>query len=70
MIFTLADMKKILQCVSAKTFFPKYTRIKSYTHKMRGKNGVGKPVDFTHQDIVQIKKGVVKMTNDILKKLS
>jgi hypothetical protein len=62
-------MKDVLSCIYAKRFFTKYTTIKSYTHKMRGKNGVGQPVGFSNDEKAQIKKGIVRMTNDILKKI-
>lgn len=62
-------MKQILECISAKRFFTKYTRIKSYVHKMRGKNGVGNPVNFSSEEKAEIKRGIVRMSNDILKKI-
>jgi len=62
-------MRETLKYVIANRFFKKYTKVKNYTHKMRGKNGIGQPIEFTLDDKVQIKKGIVRMTNDILKKI-
>lgn len=62
-------MKEVLDCINAKRFFKKYARVQNYTHKMRGKNGIGQPIEFTLDDKVQIKKGIVKMTEDILRKI-
>lgn len=66
---TKKTTKEVLECISAKNFFKKYTKIKSYQHKMRGKNGVGNPLTFTIEEKGQIKKGIIIMCNDILKNL-
>ena len=52
--------------VKADSFFRDYLpRIKSYKHKIRGKNGRGNPVEFTDQEKKEIKAAVKKMAKDI-----
>jgi hypothetical protein len=52
--------------IKADTFFREYLpHIKSYKHKIRGKNGRGNPVDFSDDEKKQIKEAVKKMCRDI-----
>ena len=52
--------------VKADSFFRDYLpRIKSYKHKIRGKNGRGNPVEFADQEKKEIKAAVKKMAKDI-----
>lgn len=54
--------------IKADTFFKNYLpNIKSYKHKIRGKNGRGNPVEFSEQDKKLIAKGLEKLFKDILK---
>ena len=54
--------------IKADTFFREYLpRIKSYKHKIRGKNGRGNPVDFSADEKKQIKEAVKKMCRDVVK---
>jgi hypothetical protein len=44
-------MKEILKYISAKHFFADYcTEVKNFTHKMRGKDGNGNPIEFSPDD--------------------
>jgi hypothetical protein len=52
--------------IKADTFFREYLpHIKSYKHKIRGKNGRGNPVDFSDDEKKQIKEAIKKMCLDI-----
>jgi hypothetical protein len=63
-------MKEILKYISAKHFFTDYVKsVKNYTHKMRGKDGHGKAIDFSEEDKKLIAAGLKEMTKDILLKL-
>ena len=63
-------MKEILKFISGKHFFPIYCKeVGNYTHKMRGKDGHGKAIDFTKEDKKLIAAGLKEMTKDILLKL-
>lgn len=56
----------IWEFIKADTFFREYLpHIKSYKHKIRGKNGRGNPVEFTDQEKKEIKAAVKKMAKDI-----
>lgn len=60
----------IWKFIKADNFFPKYCpQIKSYKHKIRGKNGRGNPVEFTDEEKKQIKAGLKHLFADLLKKL-
>jgi hypothetical protein len=49
----------VFQFIKADQFFPKYCpSIKSYKHKIRGKNGRGNPVEFSTEERKQIKAGL------------
>ena len=52
--------------IKADTFFKNYLpNIKSYKHKIRGKNGRGNPVEFTDQEKKEINEAVKKMVKEI-----
>lgn len=58
-------MKQILKYISAKHFFSDYaSEVKNFTHKMRGKDGNGKPIDFSAEDKKLITSGLKKMVAD------
>lgn len=63
-------MKEILKYLSAKYFFTDYAKsVKNFTHKMRGTDGNGKPIDFSEEDKKIISAGIKEMAKDILFKL-
>lgn len=52
--------------IKADTFFKNYLpHIKSYKHKIRGKNGRGNPVDFSPDEKKQIKKALSRLFKDL-----
>lgn len=52
--------------IKADSFFRDYLRhIKSYKHKIRGKNGRGNPVDFNAAEKKEIKTGLKKLFKDL-----
>jgi hypothetical protein len=60
---------EVFKFIKADKFFPVYApEIKSYNHKMRGKNGRGNPVTFTPDEEKIIKKAIAKMLKDITAK--
>lgn len=55
--------------IKADQFFPKYCpQIKSYKHKIRGKNGRGNPVEFSPEELKEIKTGLKKMFKELINK--
>lgn len=63
-------MKEILKHISAKHFFADYAKeVKNFTHKMRGVDGNGKPIEFSTEDKKEIKNGIKQMAADISKQL-
>lgn len=61
-------MKETLFGISAKVFFAEYApNVSNYTHKMRGIDGNGKPIDFTDEDLQLIIAGMRAMFEDKLK---
>ena len=59
-------MKEILKYISAKHFFADYAKdVKNFTHKMRGIDGNGKPIEFTPDDKKAIIAGLKQMAKDI-----
>lgn len=63
-------MKEILKYLSAKNFFADYAKdVKNFTHKMRGTDGNGKPIDFTDDDKKIIASGLKEMVKDTVAKL-
>lgn len=63
-----ANRMKIWEYIKADSFFRDYLpHIKSYTHKMRGKNGRGNPVEFSEAEKKEIKAGLKKLFNDLTK---
>lgn len=58
----------ILQYIKADPFFKNYLpQIKSYKHKIRGKNGRGNPIEFSPDEKQQIKVALGKLFKDISK---
>lgn len=52
--------------IKADKFFPEYCpEIKSYKHKIRGKNGRNNPVEFSKDELKQIKAGLRRLFKDI-----
>jgi hypothetical protein len=52
--------------IKADTFFREYLpHIKSYKHKIRGKNGRGNPVDFSEAEKKEIKIALKKLFKDL-----
>lgn len=52
--------------IKADTFFREYLpEIKSYKHKIRGKNGRGNPIEFSPDEKQQIKKALSKLFKDL-----
>ncbi len=63
-------MKEILKYLSAKYFFTDYAKsVKNFTHKMRGVDGNGKPIEFTEEDKKSIKTGIKHLSSDLQKQL-
>ena len=63
-------MKEILKYLSAKYFFADYAKsVKNFTHKMRGTDGKGNPIEFSDEDKKAIASGLKKMAKDISAKL-
>jgi len=59
-------MKEILKYISAKYFFADYAKdVKNFTHKMRGTDGNGKPIEFSADDKKSIVAGLKEMAKDI-----
>lgn len=55
----------IWEYIKADSFFRDYLpSIKSYKHKIRGKNGRGNPTEFSHQEKKEIKSAIKKMLKD------
>jgi len=58
----------IFTYIKADKFFPEYCpQIKSYKHKIRGKNGRGNPIEFSKEEMKQIKKGLKQLLKDLSK---
>ena len=52
--------------IKADSFFKDYLpQIKSYKHKIRGKNGRGNPVDFSPDEKKQIKQALKSLMSDV-----
>lgn len=63
-------MKEILKYISAKHFFADYCgEVKNFTHKMRGKDGNGNPIEFSQDDKKLIASGLKKMVADAVTNL-
>jgi hypothetical protein len=53
--------------IKADTFFKKYLpTIKSYKHKIRGKNGRGNPCSFSDQEKKEINAALKKLSKDCI----
>jgi hypothetical protein len=60
----------IFKKIPASVFFPEYAPgVKNYNHKRRGVDGNGKPIDFSKDDLRQIKAGLKKMFADCIKSI-
>jgi hypothetical protein len=58
---------KQFRFIKADQFFAAYApRVKSYKHKIRGRNGRDNPVEFSDDDKKEIKRGMKKMARDLL----
>lgn len=58
--------KIIWNYIKADKFFPAYLpHIKSYKHKIRGKNGRGNPVEFSPEEKKQIKTALKSLFKDL-----
>ena len=56
----------IWEYIKADTFFREYLpNIKSYKHKIRGKNGRGNPVEFSAAEKKQIKDALKSLFKDL-----
>jgi len=56
----------IFNYIKADTFFREYLpSIKSYKHKIRGKNGRGNPIEFSAAEKKQIKNALSKLFKDV-----
>lgn len=61
-------MGNIYQFIKADAFFNEYLpNIKSYKHKIRGKNGRGNPIEFSPEEKRQIKQALEKLFKDVFK---
>lgn len=59
----------IWRFIKADTFFREYLpHIKSYKHKIRGKNGRGNPTKFNDAEINEIQEALKKLFVDLTKK--
>ena len=55
----------IWKFIKADTFFREYLpNIKSYKHKIRGKNGRGNPCKFSEDEVRQINAALKKLSKD------
>ncbi len=62
-------MKEILEGINKVYFYPKYTNISNWSHKVRGKDGNGKQLAFTKDEIKSIIIGLKAMNNDTIQLL-
>lgn len=60
---------KLFEYIKASNFFPKYAKgVSNWKHKLRGIDGNKNPIAFSEEDEALIKKGLQKMTQDLLKR--
>jgi len=58
-------MKQVFKYISARGFFNEYApSVRNYTHKMRGTDGNGNPINFSKEDKKAIKTGLKKMVKE------
>lgn len=57
--------RDVLNGINAAYFFPKFTKVKNFKHKLRGIDGNGKPIDFSADEKNEIKKGVQSLADFI-----
>jgi hypothetical protein len=62
-------MKQKLKEINCNYFFPNYTSIKNWKHKLRGIDGNGKEIDFNKIEKKEIKAGLEKMLQDCIRSL-
>ena len=58
---------QIFDYIKASKFFPKYTRIKKWSRKLKGIDESGNIITFTEHEKVEILKGLKKLFRDINK---
>ena len=57
---------QMFEYIKADSFFRDYLpNIKSYKHKIRGKNGRGNPIEFSQEETKQIKQALSKLFKDL-----
>ncbi len=62
-------MREPFKYIKADPFFRDYCpQIRNHKHKIRGKNGKGKAVDFSKEETIQILQGIKKMFKNIQEK--
>lgn len=60
----------IFTYLKAVNFFPRYAPgIKNWKHKLRGTDGNGKAIVFSFADLALIRKGVISMEIELLRKI-
>jgi hypothetical protein len=63
-------VEQITKYIKADTFFREYLpQIKSYKHKIRGKNGRGNPCQFTKEEVQLIKWALSELFKDLEKSI-
>jgi len=63
-------MKHLLRPLNARVFFTLYCpQVGNYTHKMRGRDGHGRPLQFTPEDKQLIAAALKQMAAEISKQL-
>lgn len=59
-------MNKVFDIIKAAKFFPKYApEVKNWKHKLRGKDGNKKPIDFSKEDKQMIKQGIRSFISEV-----
>ena len=59
-------MNKVFDIIKAAKFFPKYApEGKNWKHKLRGKDGNKKPIEFSKDDKQMIKQGIKSMFSEL-----
>lgn len=57
---------KLFDFIKAAKFFPTYApQVRNWKHKLRGVDGNKKPIEFSREDIKQIKRGVRSMLSEL-----
>jgi hypothetical protein len=64
--FETMTLNEAFKLITAAYFFPQYCpKIINWRHKLRGSNGRGNPIEFTGQDKIMLKEGLIKFANEI-----